>query len=60
MSKRITIMIDDKLLQNTRNLQAKIIPTTKGMVSLSGVIGMLLSEALNKDPDFYVRQYNSS
>ena len=48
MLRRVTIMLDDKILQKLRNKQAKLLKTANGSVSLSRVINDCLSDSLKK------------
>ena len=48
MSKRITIILSDEITKKVRKVQADLIPTVDYNVSFSGVIEMLLKEALEK------------
>ena len=48
MLRRVTIMLDDKILQKLRNKQAKLIKTEKRSVSLSRVINDHLNDSIKK------------
>jgi len=48
MLRGITIILDDELLQELRNTQAKLLKTSNGSVSLSRVINDYLNESLKK------------
>ncbi len=48
MLRRITIMIDDKILKKLRIKQAKLLKRENGSVSLSRVINDSLNESLKK------------
>ena len=48
MLRRITIMIDDKILKKLRIKQAKLLKIENGSVSLSRVINDSLNESLKK------------
>jgi len=48
MLRRITIMLDDKILQKLRNKQAKLIKKNQGSISLSRVINDSLNDSLKK------------
>ncbi len=48
MLRRVTIMLDDKILQKLRNKQAKLIKKNQGSISLSRVINDSLNDSLKK------------
>jgi len=48
MLRRITIMIDDKILKKLRIKQAKLLKRENGSVSLSRVINDSLNDSLKK------------
>jgi len=48
MLRRITIMIDDKILKKLRIKQAKLLKRESGSVSLSRVINDSLNDSLKK------------
>ncbi len=48
MARIVTIVFDDELLKKLRNIQAKLVKTEKGSVSLSRVMNDVIREGLKK------------
>lgn len=46
MSRRITVMIDDRLFKQLRNLQAKMIKESNESVSFSRVVNEVIKKSL--------------